>query len=65
MFFCFTYIIDVYKRKQQHVPTIRHIPDDPWNEVKYIHILPAEEPIERIGPQIVPVRKVFNGFYMC
>jgi putative transposase len=48
------------KKKQQHLPTIRYIPDDLWNEVK--NILPAEKPIETIGrPIIVPFRKVLDG----
>lgn len=47
------------KKKQQHLPTIRHIPDDLWNEVK--NILPAEKPIETIGRPIVPFRKVLDG----
>lgn len=47
------------KKKKQHLPTIRHIPDDLWNEVK--NILPAEKPIETIGRPIVPFRKVLDG----
>ena len=43
------------KKKKQHLPTIRHIPDDRWNEVK--NILPAEKPIETIGRPMVPFRK--------
>jgi transposase len=52
-------MIGVYRRKKQHLPTIRHIPDDLWNEVK--NILPAEKPIETIGRPIVPFRKVLDG----
>jgi len=41
-------MIGLYRRKEQHhLPTIRHIPDDLWDEVK--NILPAEKPIETIG----------------
>jgi hypothetical protein len=42
------------KKKQQHLPTIRHIPDDLWNEVK--NILPAEKPIETIGRRRLWIR---------
>ena len=49
----------LYRNKKQHLPTIRHIPDDLWNEVK--NILPAEKPIETIGRPIVPFRKVLDG----
>ena len=52
-------MIGLYRRKKQHLPTIRHIPDDLWNEVK--SILPAEKPIETIGRPIVPFRKVLDG----
>ena len=48
-------MIGVYEKKQQHLPTIRHIPDDLWNEVK--NIFPAEKPIETIGRPIVPFRR--------
>jgi transposase len=51
-------MIGVYKKKK-HLPTIRHIPDDLWNEVK--NILPGEKPIETIGRPIVPFRKVLDG----
>src|SRR6476659_1709558 len=52
-------MIGLYRSKKQHLPTIRHIPDDLWNEVK--KLLPAEKPIETIGCPIVPFRKVLDG----
>ena len=52
-------MIGLYRRKKQHLPTIRHIPDDLWDEVK--NILPAEKQIETIGRPIVPFRKVLDG----
>jgi transposase len=52
-------MIGLYRRKKQHLPTIRYIPDDLWNEVK--NILPAEKPIETIGRPIVPFKKVLDG----
>jgi hypothetical protein len=57
MFFYFIY--DWCLRKETTSPTIRHIPDNLWNEVK--NILPAEKPIETIGRPIVPFRKVLDG----
>jgi transposase len=51
-------MIGVYKKKK-HLPKIRHIPGDLWNEVK--NILPAEKQIETIGRPIVPFRKVLDG----
>ena len=47
------------KKKKQHLPTIRHIPDDLWNEVK--NTLPAEKPVETIGCPVVPFGKVLDG----
>ncbi len=55
-------MIGLYRRKKQHLPTIRHIPVDLWNEVK--DILPAEKPIETIGRPIVPFRKVLGILYV-
>jgi transposase len=54
-------MIGVYKKKKQqhHLPTIIHIPDNLWNEVK--NILPPEKPSETIGRPIVPFRKVLDG----
>ena len=52
-------MIGLSRRKKHHLPTIRHIPGDLWNEVK--NILTAEKPIETIGRPIVPFRKVFDG----
>src|SRR4029078_11382798 len=55
-------MIGLYRRKKQHLPTIRRIPDDLWNEVK--NILPAEKPIETIGRPIVPFRKVIDSILL-
>jgi transposase len=57
-------MIGLYRRneEQHHLPTIRHIPDDLWNEVK--NILPAEKPIETIGRPIVPFRKVIDSILL-
>ena len=52
-------MIGVYKKKKQHLPTIRHIADDQWNEVK--NTLRAERPIETIGRSVVPSRKILDG----
>ena len=52
-------MIGLYRRKKQHLPTIRYIPDDLLGEVK--NILPVGKPIETIGRPIVPFRKVLDG----
>ena len=51
-------MIGVYKKKK-HLPKIRYIPGDLWNEVK--NLLPAEKPVETIGRPVVPFRKVLDG----
>ena len=47
-----------YKRSK-HLPTIRKIPDDLWDEIKII--LPPEKPDKTIGRPIVPFRKILDG----
>jgi transposase len=46
-------------RKKKHLPTIRKIPDELWDEIKII--LPPEKPDKTIGRPIVPFRKVLDG----
>jgi hypothetical protein len=49
-------------RKKKHLPTIRKIPDELWDEIKII--LPPEKPDKTIGrPIIVPFRKVLDGIF--
>jgi transposase len=49
-----------YQYKKKHLPTIKPIPDDVWNEVKYI--LPKEKPLNTKGhPAAVPFREVLYG----
>ena len=47
-----------YKRKK-HLPTIRKIPDDLWDEIRLI--LPPEKSNKSIGRPVVPFRKVLDG----
>lgn len=51
-------------RKKKHLPTIRKIPDELWDEIKII--LPPEKPDKTIGrPIILPFRKILDSiFYM-
>ena len=46
-------------RKKKHLPTIRKIPNELWDEIKII--LPPEKPDKTIGRPIVPFRKVLDG----
>ena len=48
-----------YHYRQKHLPTIRRIPDDVWNEVKTI--LPKEKPHDSQGRPAVPFRQVLDG----
>ena len=45
-------------RKKKHLPTIRKIPDDLWDEIKLI--LPSEKLDKTVGRPVVPFRKVFE-----
>ncbi len=46
-------------RKKKHLPTIRKIPDDLWDEIKLI--LPSEKLDKTVGRPVVPFRKVLDG----
>ena len=46
-------------RPIKHLPTIRKIPDDLWNEIKLL--LPPEKPSDTIGRPAIPFRKVLDG----
>jgi transposase len=46
-------------KKKKHLPTIKKIPDDVWNEVK--EILPPEKPPKTVGRPIVRYRTVLDG----
>jgi hypothetical protein len=49
-------------RKKKHLPTIRKMPGDLWDEIKII--LPPEKPDKTIGrPIILPFRKVLDGIF--
>jgi transposase len=43
----------------RHLPTIRKIPDDLWDEIKVI--LPPEKSDKTIGRPVIPFRKVLDG----
>lgn len=55
--FSVSYVTNAYRKK--HLPTIRRIPDDVWNEVK--HILPKEKQPETVGRPAVSYRTVLDG----
>ena len=59
MFLTSLIILQLNKRKHQHISTIIRIPDDLWNEIK--NILPNEKPSNTIGRPIVPYLKVLDG----
>jgi putative transposase len=46
-------------RRLKHLPTIRKLPDDLWDEIKLL--LPSEKPNNTIGRPFVPFRKVVDG----
>jgi transposase len=43
----------------KHLPTIRKIPDESWDEIKLI--LPSEKLDKTVGRPVVPFRKVLDG----
>jgi transposase len=43
----------------KHLPAIRKIPDDLWDEIKIL--LPPEKAKDTIGRPIIPFRKVLDG----
>ena len=49
-------------RKKKHLPTIRNIPDDLWDEIKLI--LPSEKLDKTVGRPVVPFRKVFEKLWI-
>ena len=46
-------------RPTKHLPSIRKIPDELWDEIKII--LPSEKPNDNIGLPVIPFRKVLDG----
>ena len=46
-------------RPIKHLPSIRKIPDELWDEIKII--LPPEKPNKTIGRPIISYRKVLDG----
>lgn len=46
-------------RKKKHLPTIRKIPDESWDEIKLI--LPSEKLDKTVGRPVVPFRKILDG----
>jgi len=49
----------VRHRRLKHLPAIRKIPDDLWDEIKLL--LPLEKANNTIGRPIIPFRKVLDG----
>jgi hypothetical protein len=47
-----------YRQINKHLPTIRKIPDDLWDEIK--QLLP-EKKDKTIGRPVIPFRKVLDG----
>ena len=48
-----------YSPINRHLPTIRKIPDDLWDEIKLL--LPPEKSDKTIGRLVIPFRKVLDG----
>jgi len=48
-----------YRPIKRHLPTIRNIPDDLWDEIKLL--LPPEKSDKTIGRPVIPFRKVLDG----
>lgn len=48
-----------YGSVNKHLPTIRKIPDDLWDEIKLI--LPPEKSNKTVGRPVIPFRKVLDG----
>ncbi|MBV9176184.1 MAG: transposase, partial [Nitrososphaeraceae archaeon] len=46
-------------RTLKHLPTIRKIPDDLWDEIKLI--LPSEKANNTVGRPVIPFRKIVDG----
>lgn len=45
--------------KNHHLPTIKRIPDELWDEIK--KVLPKEKPSKTVGRPITAYRKVLDG----
>lgn len=48
-----------YRQINKHLPAIRNIPDDLWDEIKLL--LPPEKSDKTIGRPVIPFRKVLDG----
>ena len=48
-----------YRSVNKHLPTIRNIPDDLWDEIKLL--LPPQKSDKTIGRPVIPFRKVLDG----
>ncbi len=48
-----------YRSVNKHLPTIRKIPDDLWDEIKLI--LPSEKSNNTIGRPVIPFREILDG----
>jgi|SRR5215831_3284243 len=51
-----------YRQTNKHLPTIRKIPNDLWNEIKLL--LPPEKSDKTIGRPAIPFRKVDGIAYI-
>jgi hypothetical protein len=51
-----------YRQINKHLPTIRKIPDDLWDEIKLL--LPPEKSDKTIARPVIPFRKVLDGIDM-
>ena len=49
-----------YRPIKKHLPTIRIIPDELWDEIKLL-LPPAEKSNKTIGRPALPFRKVLDG----
>jgi transposase len=43
----------------KHIPAIKNIPNELWDEIKLL--VPSEKPNKIIGRPIIPFRKVLDG----
>ena len=51
----------MHYRPIKHLPSIRNIPDELWDEIKLI--LPPEKSNNTIGRPVIPFRRVLHGMY--
>jgi 2-iminoacetate synthase ThiH len=54
--------IDVAYDRVKHLPAVKRIQDELWNEIRMI--LPPETPINTIGRPVVSFRGYWKVFYM-